>query len=97
MGGTNAQLPIGRQVSLPGHFDLPVALKSARPLGKRFECRVRPHDGSLDEAIISEEEALPLAGASPAAVLATAKTAELLVADTQFRSIHTEMKLSWLE
>jgi hypothetical protein len=24
MGGTNAQLPTGRQVSLPGHFDLPV-------------------------------------------------------------------------
>jgi len=30
MGGTNAQLPIGQQVSLPGHFDLPVTLESAR-------------------------------------------------------------------
>jgi hypothetical protein len=36
MGGTNAQLPIGRQVTLPGHFDLPVTLVSSvfrRPKG----------------------------------------------------------------
>jgi hypothetical protein len=45
MGGTNAQLSVGK-VSLPGHFDLPVALVSSRPIGKRFECRVRLHDGS---------------------------------------------------
>lgn len=62
MGGTNAQLPIGRQVSLPGHFDLPVTLESARPLGKGFECRVRLHDGTLDEAVISEQEAAALVG-----------------------------------
>jgi hypothetical protein len=59
MGGTIAQLPIGRQVSLPGHFDLPVTLESARPLGKGFECRVRLHDGTLDEAVISEQEPVP--------------------------------------
>jgi len=51
MGGTNAQLPIGQQVSLPGHFDLPVTLESARLLAKGFECRVRLPDGTLDEAV----------------------------------------------
>jgi hypothetical protein len=65
MGGTIAQLPIGRQVFLPGHFDLPVTLESARPLGKGFECRVRLHDGTLDEAVISEQEAAALAGGTP--------------------------------
>ena len=63
MGGTIAQLPIGRQVSLPGHFDQPVTLESARPLGKGFECRVRLHDGTLDEAVITERKPPP----SPAA------------------------------
>jgi len=54
MGGTNAQLPIGQQVSLPGHFDLPVTLESARPLAKGFECRVRLPDGTLDEAVTAQ-------------------------------------------
>jgi hypothetical protein len=40
MGGTSAQLSVGK-VSLPGHFDLPVDLGRARPLGKGFECRLR--------------------------------------------------------
>lgn len=34
-------LPIAQQVSLPGPFDLPVTLESARPLAKGLECRVR--------------------------------------------------------
>ena len=55
-------LPIGQQVSIPGHFDVPVVLEAARPLGKGFECRVRLPDGSLDEAVISEQEANALAG-----------------------------------
>ena len=46
-------LPIGKLISLPGHFDVPVVLESARPLGKGFECRVRLPDGTLDEAVIS--------------------------------------------
>ena len=65
MGGTNAQLPIGRQVSLPGHFDLPVTLESARPLGKGFECRVRRPDGTVQETTISTEEAASLAPEAP--------------------------------
>ena len=35
------KLPIGQQVSLPGHFDVRVTLEAARPLAKGFECRVR--------------------------------------------------------
>ena len=51
MGGTIAQFPIGRQVSLPEHFDLPVTLESAHPLVKGLEWRVRLHDGTLNEAV----------------------------------------------
>ena len=52
-------------MSLPGHFDKPVVLESARPLAKGFECRVRLPDGTLDEAVITEQEAAALAGAAP--------------------------------
>ena len=65
MGDTPTSLPIGLQVSLPGHFDVPVVLESARPLAKGFECRVRLPDGTLDEAVLSAEEAAALAGSSP--------------------------------
>jgi hypothetical protein len=41
---------------------VPVILEAARSLGKGFECRVRLPDGSLDEAVISEQEADALAG-----------------------------------
>jgi hypothetical protein len=89
MGGTTAQLPIGRQVSLPGHFDLPVTLESARPLGKGFECRVRLHDGTLDEAVISEQEAAALAGSASApenkTPLANADQLRLLIESARIR------------
>jgi hypothetical protein len=89
MGGTSVQLPIGRQVSLPGHFDLPVTLESARPLRKGFECRVRLHDGTLDEAVISEEEAAALTGSTPAAdsktPLANADHLRLLIESARIR------------
>src|SRR5262245_46439279 len=56
---------VGRQVSLPGHFDVPVLLEEARPLGPNgsggFECRVRLPDGGLEETILSPEEAARLA------------------------------------
>ena len=60
----NLVLPIGRQVTIPGHFSVPVVLEDARPLGAGYECRVRLPDGTLDEAILSREEAEALAGAS---------------------------------
>ena len=88
MDAGHITLPIGQLVPLPGHFDLPVTLESARPLGKGFECRVRLHDGSLDEAIISEEEAAALAGTTPAAAKATLANAEqirLLVESARIR------------
>jgi len=52
---------IGRRISLPGHFDVPVVLEDARPLGSDgsggYECRVRLPNGELEEAVISPEEA----------------------------------------
>lgn len=76
-------LPIGRRVSLPGHFDVPVILEETRPLGpdgsSGYECRVRLPDGSLEEAVISAAEAAMLAGAdSDAAVAAKVVDAEQL-------------------
>jgi hypothetical protein len=51
---------IGQRIFLRGHFDVPVVLKDARPLGSDdsagFECRVRLPDDSLEEAVISAEE-----------------------------------------
>ncbi len=61
-------LPIGQRISLPGHFDVPVLLEDARPLGadgaNGYECRVRLPDGSLDEAVISVAEAAALTQAA---------------------------------
>ena len=61
MGGTNAQLLIGQQVSLPGHFALPVALEAAHPVPQGYECQVRLPDGTLKQITISLEEAAALA------------------------------------
>jgi SNF2 family DNA or RNA helicase len=64
MSNERLPLPIGQRVSLPGHFDVPVVLEDARPLGNDgsggYECRVRLPDGSLDEAVISAAEAQTL-------------------------------------
>ncbi len=58
---------IGQRISLPGHFDVPVILEDARPLGSNassgYECRVRLPDGSLEEAVISAAEAASILGA----------------------------------
>lgn len=44
---------MGKLISLPGHFDVPVVLEDVRPLGANasagYECRVRLPDGSLEE------------------------------------------------
>ncbi|MBI4028201.1 MAG: DUF3883 domain-containing protein [Verrucomicrobia bacterium] len=82
-------LPIGLQVSLPGHFNVPVVLEGTRPLAKGFECRVRLPDGTLDEAVISHEEAAALAGAAPASEsktpLANADQLRLLIESARIR------------
>ncbi len=54
--------PIGQRVSLPGHFPEPVVLESVRSIGTAYECRVRLPDGTLDEAILSIDEANALLG-----------------------------------
>ena len=53
----HSRLPVGQKIMLPGHFDQAVVLEGVRPIGQGFECRVRLSDGSLDETVISEEEA----------------------------------------
>lgn len=57
---------IGQRILLPGHFDVPVVLEEARPLGPSdgagYECRVRLPDGTLEEAVISAEEAAAILG-----------------------------------
>ncbi len=63
MTGDLIKLPIGTSVSLPGHFEYSVILEEARWLGNCYECRVRLPDGSLEEVVISAQEAEDLAGA----------------------------------
>ena len=71
MAETRLAALVGRRISLPGHFDVPVLLEDVRPLGADgstgYECRVRLPDGGLDEAVISSEEAAAVAGAVAAA------------------------------
>ena len=44
-------LLIGQRISLPGHFDVPVILEDARPLGpdgsSGYECRVGELTGEM--------------------------------------------------
>jgi hypothetical protein len=93
MGDAQSTLPIGQQVSLPGHFDVPVFLEGARALAKGFECRVRLPDGTLEEAVISVEEANALAGAAPTAnektPLTNADHLRLLVESARIRLAYT--------
>ena len=82
---------VGTQVSLTGHFDVPVRLEDARPLGLNgsagFECRVRLPDGTLEEAIISPEEAAAILGAkeTPAPRPVDADRLRLLVESARIR------------
>ena len=68
MSDGGLSIPVGQRVSLPGHFEGYVLLEveAARPLSSDvrdgFECRVRLADGSLEETVISHEEAQALAG-----------------------------------
>lgn len=59
--GNDQDFPIGQQINLPGHFAESLLLESIRPLGTGYECRVRLADGSLEEVVISAEEAGVLA------------------------------------
>lgn len=90
----SVRLPIGQKVRLPGHFDQPVTLEGVRPLGKGFECRVRLADGSLDETVISEEEAQTLIGETgvtetASIIPADADQVRLLIESTRIRLAYT--------
>ena len=67
MAENHLSAQVGHRISLPGHFDVPVILEDARPLGTDgsagYECRVRLPDGALEEAVISSEEAATIFGA----------------------------------
>jgi hypothetical protein len=88
-----SRLPIGQKVMLPGHFDLPVTLEGARPVGTAFECRVRLASGALDEAIISAEEASALIGDgtddTTTVVPGDAEQVRLLIESTRIRLAYT--------
>ena len=85
----SSRLPIGQKVTLAGHFDQAVTLEGVRPLGRGFECRVRLADGSLDETVISEEEARSLVGDNDneagTIVPADADQVRLLIESTRIR------------
>jgi len=84
---------IGQRITLPGHFDVPVVLEDARPLGSDgsagYECRVRLPDGTLDEAVISAEEATSIFGqggkAAESARLVDAEKLRLLIESARIR------------
>ena len=80
MAETRLAAQVGRRISLPGHFDVPVLLEDVRPLSADgstgYECRVRLPDGGLDEAVISSEEAAAVAAAVAGAVAAAGEGAQ---------------------
>jgi len=59
---------IGQRVSLPGHFAEPVQVEEVRPVGTGFELRVRLADGTLEEVVISGQEASVILATAPAAI-----------------------------
>ena len=83
---------IGQRIRLPGHFEVPVVLEDARALGSDdsagYECRVRLPDGSLEEAVISAEEAAALvneSGEVKAAAPVEAEKLRLLIESARVR------------
>lgn len=83
------QIKIGQRIEMPGHFAQPVVLEEVRRLGAGYECRVRLADGSLDETIITEEEARAIfeteAMVSTSVVPVNADHLRLLVESTRIR------------
>jgi len=91
---------LGRRVSLPGHFDVPVVLENVRTLGddgsRGYECRVRLPDGTLEEAVISPAEAEAIFGggpeASPTTAPADAEKLRLLIESARIRLAYAHDK-----
>jgi superfamily II DNA or RNA helicase len=61
MTESETAIPLGRPVSLPGHFDTTVVIEQSRALGVGHECRVRLPNGTLEEIVISADEAASIA------------------------------------
>jgi len=81
-------IPLGQAVPMPGHFDVPVVIEAVRSLGSGYECRVRLPDGTLDEVVISAEEAESLAklGGAPQTIrLVNPHDLALLVESSRIR------------
>jgi len=89
----SSRLPVGQKITLPGHFDQAVTLEGFRPLGRGFECRVRLPDGSLDETVISGDEARSLLGdndnEATTIIPADADQVRLLIESTRIRLAYT--------
>jgi len=89
MDAGHTTFPVGQQVSLPGHFDVPIVSEAAHPLAKGYQCRVRLHQSTLDKSVISLEQANALVGAIPTAddktPLANADQLCLLVKSARIR------------
>ena len=84
----NNQFPIGQKINLPGHFNEPVILEAVRDIFGGYELQVRLMDGSLDEAILSPEEADKIMGkleGKPKAELADAEKIRLLIESARIR------------
>lgn len=83
------QIKIGQRLEMPGHFAQPVMLEEVRRLGAGYECRVRLADGSLDETVITEEEARAIfetdTMVSTTVVPVNAEYLRLLVESTRIR------------
>lgn len=93
MNLTDKDFPIGKRIVLQGHFPEPVTLEAVRNIGAGFECRVRLHDGSPDEAILSFEEAAALVGAKTETMAkvqpADAERLRLLIESARIRLAYT--------
>ena len=100
MGSSLLTSSIGQRIDLPGHFDVPVVLEDARPLSSDYsagyECRVRLPDGSLEETVISTEEAASIIGNEwiwiESTTIIDAEKLRLLIESTRIRLAYAHDK-----
>jgi SNF2 family DNA or RNA helicase len=84
----NNRFPIGQKINLSGHFNEPVILEAVREIFGGYELQVRLLDGSLDEAILSPEEAATISDeveTTTKAELADAEKIRLLIESARIR------------
>lgn len=90
------RFPIGQRVRLEGHFEGYVLLEDARAVGGVYECRVRLSDGTLQETVISAEEAAKIvesSGLVPEEVApANAEKLRLLIESSRIRLAYAHDK-----